>query len=120
MASWGYDSLLLEFSSGLAEHDVFEGLGETDDIYFKSGGELFVSGSMSPVAWNNGNIMVAAGEYGSGRVVTVGDLYVWANGTLEIGENRQFGLNTFEYLAIPEPASIVLLSMGALLLCRKR
>jgi hypothetical protein len=120
LASSGDDSLLLEFSSGLVEHDVFEGLGETDNIYFKSGGELFVSVSISPVAWSNGNIMVAAGEYGAGRVVTVGDLYVWANGTLGIMENRQFGLNTFEYLAIPEPASIVLLSMGGLLLCRKR
>lgn len=120
LASSGDASFPLEFSSSLAEHDVFEGFGETDDIYFKSGGELFVSGSIPSVAWNNGDIMVAAGEYGPGRVVIVGDLYVWANGTLEIGENRQFGLNTFEYLAVPEPASIVLLSMGALLLRRKR
>jgi len=120
LASSGDASFPLEFSSSLAEHDVFEGFGETDDIYFKSGGELFVSGSIPSVAWNNGNIMVAAGEYGLGRVVTVGDLYVWANGTLEIGENRQFGINTFEYLAAPEPASNVLLRIGALLLRRKR
>jgi hypothetical protein len=122
LASSGDVNFEQKYSSNLAEHDVFEGFGESDLIYFKGGGELFVSGSISPVAWNNSNIMVAAGEYESGRVVAVGDLYVWANESYEydLQGNRQFGLNTFEYLAIPEPASIVLLSMGALLLCRKR
>ena len=120
LASSGDASFSNMSSSDLAEHDVFEGFSESDWIHFMGGGELFVSGSILPVAWYNSNIMVAAGEYGLGRVVTVGDLSVWVNGTLDIGENQQFGLNTFEYLAIPEPASIVLLSMGALLLCRKR
>jgi len=120
LASSGDASFFQKYSSNLAEHDVFEGFGESDLIYFKSGGELFVSDSISPVAWNSSNIMVAAGEYGLGRVVTVGDLYVWANESYDLQGNRQFSLNTFEYLAVPEPASIVLLSIGTLLLRRKR
>ncbi len=63
-------------------------------------------------------------EDGQGRVVVLGDSSLWTVSDnwdyFHEADNAEFSLNTFEYLAIPEPVTVLLLGLGGLVLLRKR
>ncbi|MGB2806679.1 MAG: DUF4350 domain-containing protein, partial [Sedimentisphaerales bacterium] len=108
-------------------HPVFSDFTTTDQIFLYAASELSVSGSASPISWQEGTgkIIAAATQYGQGRVVTLGDCSLWSwVETLEENfyesDNPQFAVSTFDYLAVPEPATLLLLGLGAALLRKRR
>lgn len=106
-------------------HPVFDGI---ESISLWAASELSVSEPASPVAWqaDTGKAIVAAAQYNNGRVLAIGDSTLWAvnpsviNHYFYRADNPQFGVNTFTYLAVPEPVTPLLLSLGGLVLLRKR
>jgi len=109
----------------LDDHPVFDVVNPVDSIYFFSASELGVSGDAEAIAWDStDNIAIAANDnYGWGRVIVLGDSAVWTtNGDDVFGtaDNQDFALNTFTYLAVPEPATIILVGAGALAIMRRR
>jgi len=107
-------------------HPVFSGFATSDEIFMYAAGELSVTGPAFPVVWQEGTgkTIAAAAQYGQGRVAALGDcsLWSWVEAREEYfyeANNRQFAVSTFTYLAVPEPATLLLLGLGAILL-RKR
>jgi hypothetical protein len=113
------------YTSDFAPSPLFNGVSQ---ICFQSVGELATSGSLEEVVWCQDRgitkALAVAGEWGNGRVVVLGDINIFSsfNGSGEYydrADNRQFSVNTFEYL-VPEPTTICLLSLGALSLIRRK
>ena len=117
-------SPLFLYTSDLIDHLIFEGIDE--GIYMYAAGDLTISSPASAAAWKEGTgeIIAAVAEYGKGSVVVLGDCSLWATGEFwdyfHEADNPQFSVNTFEYLAIPEPATVLLLGLSGLVLLRKR
>ena len=79
--------------------DVHPILGGVSELTLNSGGELTASPSYEQ-AWDSSNkALVTARTYYSGRVVVVGDINAWVNGTsLSSSDNLAFMKNTFDWL----------------------
>jgi len=112
------------YTSDLTNHPIFDGV---DEMFMYAAMELSVSGPAFPVAWQEGTgkTIAAVAQYGQGRVLALGDcsLWSWVNIYEEnfyTADNPQFAVSTFTYLAVPEPATPLLLGLGAALLIRKR
>jgi hypothetical protein len=108
------------YTSNLASHPIFEGVSQ---IYMRAAGEISAVGVSSEIAWQEGTgkVLVAVGSYGYGRVVTLGDQNIWAQTMYyDLVDNRQFSINTFEFLAVPEPGTILLMGLGGLAFRLKR
>ena len=112
------------YTAESTSHSIFDGV---EQIFMFAAGELSASGSASAVAWQEETPykpIVAVAQYGQGRVVALGDASLW---TLSEGywdyfheaDNQQFSLETFDYLAVPEPATVLLLGLGAVMVRRK-
>jgi hypothetical protein len=108
-------------------HSVFNDFATTDEIFMYAASELSVTDPASPIAWQEGTgkAIAAAAQYGQGRVVALSDSSLWSLSDsswdyFHEADNPQFALNTFTYLAVPEPATLLLLGLGATLLIRKR
>jgi hypothetical protein len=107
-------------------HPVLDNFATGDEIFMYAAGELSVTGPAFPVVWQEGTgkTIAAVAQYGQGRVVALGDCSLWSwveahDKYFDEANNRQFAVSTFNYLAVPEPATLLLLSLGAILL-RKR
>jgi len=108
-------------------HPVFSDFATGDEIFVYAAGELSVTKPTLPVAWQEetGKIIVAVAQSGQGRVATLGDCSLWSwveahEEYLYEANNPQFAVGTFTYLAVPEPATLLLLGLGAALFIRKR
>ena len=112
------------YTSDLADHPVFDGIG---NIFVYASAEMDVSGDTFAIARQEGTgkIIAAVAEVGNGRVVVIGDSSLWSwvpdyeEYFYEV-QNPQFSVNTFTYLAVPEPASVLLFGLGLSLLVKRR
>ena len=127
----GYPSFFDVYTSELdLSHSVFSNFATTDEIFMYAASELSVTDPAFPIAQQEGTgkTIAAAAQYGSGRVVALGDCSLWSlsDSVLQSwdyfheADNPQFALNTFTYLAVPEPATLLLLVLGAALLRKRR
>jgi hypothetical protein len=105
------------------DHPIFDGVNE---IFMYVAAELSADTPALPTAWQEGttNAIAATAQYGQGRVVALGDCSMWSwvdlyEERFNKADNPQFAVSTFNFLAVPEPATLLLLGLGALLL-RKR
>ncbi|MHC4423274.1 MAG: PEP-CTERM sorting domain-containing protein [Planctomycetota bacterium] len=113
------------YTSDVASHPIFDGVGQ---IFMYVAGELSASGSASAVAWQEESPykpIGAVAQYGQGRVVALGDCSLWTVSEaywdyFHEADNPEFSLNTFNYLAVPEPGMVLLLGLGAVMVRRKR
>lgn len=105
-------------------HPIFDGVNE---VFMYAAAELSTNTNASPAAWQEGTqkIIAAVAPYGQGRVVAFGDCSLWS--WVDIYEERfytvdnpQFAVSTFNYLAVPEPATLLLLGLGVILLRKRR
>ena len=105
------------------DHPIFDGV---DEISMYAATELSVDEPALSTAWQDGttNTIAAVAQYGQGRVVALGDCTLWSwvdiyEEHFNKADNPRFAVNTFNYLAVPEPATLLFLGLGVLLL-RKR
>ena len=108
-------------------HPVLSGFATSEEIFMYAAGELSVTGPAFPVVWQEGTgkTIAAVAQYGQGRVAVLGDcsLWSWVEAREEYfyeANNPQFAVSTFNYLAIPEPATLFFLGLGAILLRKRR
>lgn len=124
LAASGDDAYSGNYTPEDIDHPVFAGFAETDSIYMQIAGEITVGENAFALVQESatGPILVAGANYGSGRVIALGDFNMFseAGGFFDRAENREFALNTFEWLAVPEPATILLMAAGFALLRRRR
>jgi hypothetical protein len=113
------------YTSDFASSPLFDGVNQ---ICFQSVGELTTNSGLKEVVWCQDKgvkkALGAAGDWGNGRVVVLGDINIFSsfNGSGEYydrANNRQFSVNTFEYL-VPEPATICLFGIAGLMLRRRK
>lgn len=106
------------------EHPVFAGFTENDSIFMQIAGEITVGANAFALAQEQttGHIFIAGANYGTGRIVALGDFNMFSQVGNVFGQanNPDFALNTFNWLAVPEPTTILLLAAGAALLRRRR
>jgi hypothetical protein len=105
-------------------HPIFDGI---DEIFMFAASELSAQSPALPVAWQEGTqkTIAAAAQYGQGRVVALGDCSLWSwvsiyEERFYMADNPQFAASTFYYLAVPEPTTLLILGLGAVLFIRKR
>jgi hypothetical protein len=114
---------LYTYTSDFVSHPIFNAV---NSVFMYAGGELAVSPPSLAVAWEQGTgkTVAAVAQYGQGRVVALGDCSIWTVSAnwdyLNEADNAQFSVNTFNFLAVPEPATVMLLGLGGLLFLRKR
>jgi hypothetical protein len=108
------------YTTELTDHPIFDGVNE---IFMYAASELSASNPALPVVWQEGTgkTIAAVAQYGQGRVVALGDCSLWSWVNLyeerfNKADNPRFAVNTFNYLAVPEPATLLLLGLGAILL----
>ncbi len=108
-------------------HPVFSDFATTDEIFMYAASELSVTSPAFSITQQEGTgkTIAAAAQYGQGRVVALGDCSLWSLSDsswdyFHEADNQQFALNTFTYLAVPEPTTLILLGLGAMLFIRKR
>ncbi len=111
------------YTTEFTDHPIFDGVNE---IFMYAAAELSTDTPAFPAAWQEGTqkTIAAIAQYGQGRVVALGDcsLWSWVNiyeERFNKADNPQFAVSTFNYLAVPEPATLLLLGLSAILL-RKR
>lgn len=108
------------YTSDLASHPIFDGVSQ---IYMRAAGEISAVAPSTELAWEEvtGQALGAAATYGSGRVVTLGDSNLWGRTEYyDLADNRQFSVSAFNWLAVPEPATLALLCGTAALVLLKR
>lgn len=127
----GYPNFYDVYTSELDfSHSVFSSFASNDEIFMYAASELSVTGPAFPIAQQEGTgkTIAAAAQYGQGRVVALGDCSLWSLSDsvfnswdyFHEADNPQFALNTFTYLAVPEPATLLLLGIGAAFLRKRR
>ena len=108
------------------EHPVFAGFTATDSVSMYLAGEITIEGNAFALAQDptTEEILIAGANYGDGRVIALGDYNMFAISpladTFDQEKNRDFAVNTFEWLAVPEPATILLMATGFAFLRRRR
>lgn len=112
------------YTSEHTDHPIFDGV---DEIFMYAAAELTTVNPAFPAAWQEGTgkTIAAAAQYGQGRVVALGDCSLWSwvdmyEERFTVADNPRFAVSTFNYLAVPEPATIILLGLGATLLIKRR
>ena len=111
------------YTSDFVSHPIFNAV---NSVFMYAGGELAVSSPSLEVAWEQGTgkTIAAVTQYGQGRVVALGDCSMWTVSAnwdyLNEADNAQFSVSTFNFLAVPEPATVMLLGLGGLVFLRKR
>jgi uncharacterized membrane protein len=122
---WLSDVIPLElYTTGHTDHPIFEGV---DEIFMYAAAELSAQDPALPEAWQEGTdkTIAAAAQYGQGRVVALGDCTMWSwvsmyEERFYTADNPQFAVSTFTHLAVPEPATLLFLGIGAALLRKRR
>ncbi len=114
----------VSYTPDALEHPVFAGFTGTESIYMPAAGEMTIGENGFALAQDQatGDIFIAGADYGSGRVIALGDFNMFSQvgNVFNQANNSEFALNTFNWLAVPEPATILLLAAGAALLRRRR
>lgn len=97
-----------------------------DTLFFQAPGQISANSPSTEIGWVDASsrALVAAANYGEGYVITVGDASFLKNDYFNNADNRQFAINTFGLLTPakhnPEPATVVLLGLGSLVLIRRK
>jgi hypothetical protein len=87
------------YFNDFASHPLFSGISQ---IYYRVAGTLTAAPPGEAVAWYSGDPVVAAAEFGFGRVVATGDVNFCDNDYLAMSDNQAFSENIFAWLGTPE------------------
>jgi len=93
-----YLSPLDLYVTDLAPHPIFDGVSE---IFMRAAGEIDSVSPSEEVAWTDGLGTIAVATFGSGRVVTLGDINLWDNTYITYADNQLLAENIFDWLSAP-------------------
>ncbi len=114
----------VSYTPDALEHPVFAGFTGIDSIYMPAAGKVEVDEDGFALVQESATepFFIAGKNLGTGRVIALGDFNMFSQEGNFFGQynNPEFALNTFEWLAVPEPATILLMATGFALLRRRR
>jgi hypothetical protein len=123
--SFGATFFTAPTTSNFVSHPVTDGISS---VYMYYGLDIAPSGDAQGIIFTEDDqlTLAATAIYGSGKVIAVSDSSLWSITSSEdyfsVADNEQFAHNVFNYLGqpIPEPATMLLLLSGSIILRRRK
>ena len=98
----------LDFQNAVVTHPTHPTVGSATSLRISYRNYLYLSGPAAQSVWEyDGNIAVAAQEYGNGRVVMFCDMNILSNPQLSLQHNKGYALNVANWLSADEATILV-------------
>jgi len=98
----------LDYVNAIVTHPTHPTIGSATSLRISWRNYVYLSGPAAQSVWEyDGNIAVAAQEYGSGRVVMFCDMNILSNPVLSQQHNRGYALNVANWLSADEATVLV-------------
>ncbi|MHA1576455.1 MAG: DUF4350 domain-containing protein [Candidatus Thorarchaeota archaeon] len=98
----------IDYQNAVVTHPTHPTIGSASSLRLSFRNYLYISGPAAQSVWEyDGNIAVAAQEYGSGRVVMLCDMNIFSNPLLAQQHNKGYATNVANWLSADEANILV-------------
>ena len=98
----------LDFVNAVPAKPIHPTIGSASSLAISYRNYIYLNESVAQAVWEyDGNIIVAAQEYGSGRVIMFGDMNILSNSQIDNQHNRGYASNVANWLSADNAAVLV-------------